>query len=351
MAVENKFTIGQMKLQITLTGETNYRAWESQLQLVLNNEEFNQPNDGVRYDYYTAYNANFEGRNIAQNPNRIINHRIMMLMKLSVSERISSEIANKHTVVEIKNHLQAKYVPQQSGVYRLRQNLYNIKYKGGDINSYFQTIRDCITQTETAGSPVPQLEHTAIILNGLQDEHFRSLKTFLETNPPQSNEALENRIRTHYAEQQSNQPIANYHRKGGFRGKPKYDRKSSRNEQKCDNCPSLRNHTTENCKKYCSNCKTKTHFTSQCRKGNKGQRRSNVALEIDDEPAETFSFAVNARKECADWMLDSACNIHLTNKLENLSEPEKYRTKIMVGNSNYMFSTHKGNTEIPGTNF
>ena len=235
----------------------------------------------------------------------------------------------------------------------IRETLLNIKMTN-NAEEYICLIRNQVEILKSLGKPMDPEEHFHYLRRGLP-ERFDNLRIAIRAKAMTPEEFADLIIEEESS--QRGRPVstttaeANYTKSKFLKKREKAPKNtnSSKDKEKtlkCVNCPDMSNHTTENCRKFCKICKTKTHWTKNCKK--KEKQEANVAETNDTHHVAKMMFTcTNKQAISQDWILDSGATNHIFNNSSTLFDLQEQKSRITVGNGEYLTSTHVGKTRLP----
>ena len=223
--------------------------------------------------------------------------------------------------------LGARYKPSALDAIRIRKELSSTKIAHNPAD-YISKISSKIHLLKALEFNITEQEHKAYLLTGL-DNRFVSTKMQAVLDDDLTVDILETLIQeealmTPHPLPTTVQPEANYSKKRTLH---------------CKFCRTMNNHETKECRKICKNCDGR-HWTKTC----KSKKSKSAHITEEEEPEANFMFAIG---ESSDEWGDSACNIHIAKRIEDITDAKPYSTRIKVGNGQYMLSTHKGEINLP----
>ena len=338
--MSEKFKALDYKLTPLLEGRSNYEIWSEKIMARLEAEE---DLDNIKYRAYLN-----EKKDKVDDYNATYDKRIKWLIKnsLNVSFRLETkEISDCYDLwTTIKNKI---HPASQLAISDIRENLFNIKMTGS-VEDYIAAIRTQVEALKTLGKPMDVEEHFHYLRRGLP-ARFDNLRMAIRTSS-MTPEQLADLIREEDLAQRARDPLpaaeANFTKK--FKKKKRKFKNSNKNQQQkpstlqCNNCPNMTNHKTENCRKYCKNCRNKSHWTKDCKKNEKQEANYSETSNEDN-----MMFTCNKSKNVAvEWTLDSGATNHIFNDSNVLHDLVEQQSSILVGNGDSLI----GKARLPGTN-
>lgn len=331
MATE-PFKAGTAKLDEKLEGKNNFVSWKLRIERFLSIQESADP---TYYYSRVIINARADLARPAANAHddargkydRSVSRTTQFILA-SVSQEIFMQVYTINHPRDIMERLVARYKPSALDAIRIREELSSTKIAHNPAE-YISKINSKIHLLRALEFNITEQEHKAYLLTGL-DNRFVSTKMQAVLDDDLTVDTLETLIQeeaqmTPLPLPTTVQPEANYTKKRTLH---------------CKFCPTMNNHDTKECRKICKNCDGR-HWTKTC----KSKKSKSAHITEEEEPEANFMFAIGESSD--EWVVDSACNIHIAKRIEDITDAKPYTTRIKVGNGQYMLSTHKGKINLP----
>ncbi len=319
-----------------LTGPENFLNWKTRIRFTLEGQELQEEGDAT----YVAKLIQNQPEHQQQDQIKkwkLEDYLVRKLIYQSVSDNIFTNIHALNTAKEIWDYLNSIYQPQTScHITEVKKQILQVKLGSKTIREYITHIKQLYEQLKQLGKEADDSDIVATITLGLSQKYQPIITALNCLNENVSVAKLEQVLLQEEHRLQALEPIQpqalltqNHNR----------IRNQSNPKKKCKHCPKFSNHTTEDCRKYCRNCKNKTHWTKDCRIKNKKAGSAHIT----EEQTATILVCGNPSDE---FTIDSGSTHHIVKDKHLLTNLTPQMTQITVGNGSQMVSTHQGTLNL-----
>ncbi|KAI0495692.1 hypothetical protein KFK09_021995 [Dendrobium nobile] len=338
-----KFVVSNLKTLVPNQLSTdNYPIWRHQILKLLRANDFEHflappPPSGESSDQVTAL-KNW----------RITDQNLQAAICSTISPTVLPYIIHLDTTHDIWQILESQFqATSRSKVIQLKNELHHVSMKNSTMIQYLTEIKKLVDQIASAGSTIDSEDIILYILNGLTPA-YQSFKTYIRNYPfPIRLENLyamliseEIHVNADAARQSSEtaQQTALYAGRGrGRRTRGRSTQTPSNTNRSSQQQPAL----------TCQICLKKGHTADACwHCMNANYTPSTTG------PKQNTALMANPEVSSGDWFLDSGASSHMTNAVDNLSQPTSFNGSdgIFIGDGRNIPIAHSGTGILPTPN-